>query len=71
MFGGHPLAASFVGGTVYQGFLNAGNHHRWHCPVDGIVKEIKNVEGTYLTKLQKEGFDTSKPENSQAYIPKV
>ena len=71
MFDAHPLSASFAGGTVYQGFLNAGNYHRWHCPVDGFIKEIKHIAGTYLTKLQNEGFDASDPVTSQAYIPEV
>ena len=28
---------SFVGGTVYQGFLSPWCYHRWHAPVSGIV----------------------------------
>lgn len=71
MFDGHPLSASFAGGTVYQGFLNVGNYHRWHSPVDGSIKEIKHITGTYLTKLQNEGFDTSNPVDSQAYVSEV
>jgi len=45
MFDGHPLSASFAGGTVYQEFFDAGNYHRWHCPVDGFIREIKHIKG--------------------------
>ena len=30
---------SFVGGTVYQGFLSPWCYHQWHSPVSGIVEK--------------------------------
>jgi len=33
----HLVDESFVGGTVYQGFLSPWCYHQWHSPVDGIV----------------------------------
>lgn len=41
-------AIHFAGGTVYQAFLSALNYHRWHSPVDGMIEDIYNIEGTYL-----------------------
>ncbi|KAJ6532269.1 hypothetical protein DFH09DRAFT_1408640 [Mycena vulgaris] len=34
------FAAQFVGGTVYQGFLQVTGYHRWHSPAPGVVKKI-------------------------------
>jgi phosphatidylserine decarboxylase len=43
MFGGLKynklyLAELFQGGTVYQAFLSALSYHRWHSPVNGVIK---------------------------------
>ena len=40
-------APLFYGGTVYQAFLDVWDYHHWHSPVNGIVKKIVNVPGTY------------------------
>ena len=64
----HSLTAAFIGGTIYQGFLQAGTYHRWHSPVDGRIKEIKHQPGTYFTKPQIENYDPSTPVGWQAYI---
>ena len=53
MFGAEHLnkqhwAAHFEGGTIYQAFLSALNYHRWHSPLDGLIIDIYNIEGTYL-----------------------
>ena len=44
-----PLAESFAGGTVYQGFLSSLAYHRWHAPVSGIVRRAVAVDGTYAS----------------------
>jgi phosphatidylserine decarboxylase len=58
----------FEGGTVYQAFLSAKNYHRWHSPINGVVKETHLVEGTYYAEAASEGFDPAGPNNSQGYI---
>lgn len=40
----------FVGGTIFQGFLQVTGYHRWHSPVDGVVKKIVTVPGTYFAQ---------------------
>jgi len=40
----------FVGGIVYQGFLEVTGYHRWHSPVTGVVRKIQLVEGTYFVQ---------------------
>ena len=71
LLAGHPSTASFIGGTIYQGFLQAGTYHRWHSPVDGYIKEIKHQPGTYFTKPQMENYEPSDPIEWQAYIAQV
>lgn len=37
----------FVGGTVYQAFLDPWCYHRWHAPVSGTVVKSFKLGGTY------------------------
>jgi phosphatidylserine decarboxylase len=48
---------SFVGGTVYQGFLSPWCYHQWHSPVSGIVEKAYVIEGTLF--LQNPNYDQS------------
>lgn len=41
------LAKQFEGGTVYQASLAPTYYHRWHAPIDGIIEDIYQIEGTY------------------------
>ncbi len=72
-----PLASNFVGGTVYQAFLNALSYHRWHSPVSGTIKNAYVVDGSYYSENYYQGFanpsgpDNSAPNDSQAYITEV
>lgn len=61
----------FVGGTVYQAFLSAKSYHRWHCPVDGVIKDAYVVDGSYYAEALSEGFDPAGPNDSQGYITEV
>ena len=44
------LTERFVGGTVYQAFLNALSYHRWHSPVTGRVVKAYVQDGTYYSE---------------------
>lgn len=37
----------FVGGTVYQAFLDLWCYHRVHAPVDGKILAVYKIPGTY------------------------
>ncbi|MDR3636794.1 MAG: phosphatidylserine decarboxylase family protein, partial [Isosphaeraceae bacterium] len=39
MLAGDDSVDQFVGGTVYQAFLDARNYHRWHSPVTGTIRK--------------------------------
>ncbi|ESK90051.1 phosphatidylserine decarboxylase [Moniliophthora roreri MCA 2997] len=56
------LYENFVGGTVYQAFLSPLDYHRWHAPVDGVVKKVVLVPGTYYAGLPDDGAPVNDPE---------
>ncbi|RYP75396.1 hypothetical protein DL769_003834 [Monosporascus sp. CRB-8-3] len=56
MLNHRPEAGRFVGGTVYQAFLNATSYHRWNAPVAGDVVWSGVVEGTYFSEPTITGF---------------
>ncbi|CAI7596498.1 unnamed protein product [Penicillium glandicola] len=58
------LASQFVGGTVYQAFLNALSYHRWHSPVDGKVVKAYVVDGTYYSEPLFEGIGNPEVETN-------
>jgi phosphatidylserine decarboxylase len=37
----------FVGGTVYQAFLDPWCYHRWHAPISGTIVKSYKLDGTY------------------------
>ncbi|PPV08763.1 phosphatidylserine decarboxylase [Xanthomonas bromi] len=61
----------FVGGTVYQAFLDALSYHRWHSPVSGRIVKTHLQPGTYYAEALAEGFDPVGPNSSQAYITEI
>lgn len=48
--GKDPMAQQFVGGTVYQAFLNSLSYHRWHAPVSGRILKSYVINGTYYSE---------------------
>jgi phosphatidylserine decarboxylase len=51
------LTEQFVGGIVYQAFLNALSYHRWHSPVTGRILKAYVQDGTYFSEPLFEEFD--------------
>ena len=75
--GNSPLTNKYEGGTIYQAFLSAENYHRWHSPVDGIVKtayetaEELPFDSSYYSELLPSNplnEDPAGPNESQGYI---
>ncbi|ERF75430.1 hypothetical protein EPUS_00223 [Endocarpon pusillum Z07020] len=53
------LTEQFIGGTVYQAFLNALSYHRWHSPVAGRIVKAYVQDGTYFSEPLFEEFDAT------------
>lgn len=64
----HMYTPSFVGGTIFQGYLSATNYHRWHSPVNGVINNTVLIPGTYYAEDPLMGFDPSGPNDSQGFI---
>jgi phosphatidylserine decarboxylase precursor len=48
-----PYADAFNNGVYTHSFLNVPDYHRYHVPVGGIVKEVRNVHGrVYLDVIR-------------------
>jgi len=42
------IDSHFVGGTVYQAYLDPWCYHRWHSPVSGTLVKSFKLGGTYF-----------------------
>lgn len=71
IFADDPVNEEFAGGTIYQAFLSALSYHRWHVPVDGTIRSIRNIDGTYYAADPVMGFDPASPNESQGYITEL
>jgi len=66
-----PYVDRFVGGIVFQTFLSGHDYHRWHSPIDGVVREARVVNGFMFSELSSEGFDKDAGILSQGYEASV
>ena len=65
------LAEKYVGGTIYQAFLDTANYHRWHSPVDGTITKAYVKEGAYYAEALSMGYDPTANTYSQRYLSHV
>jgi phosphatidylserine decarboxylase len=49
LLGSAELAAQFDGGSLVIARLAPQDYHRWHAPVSGTVRAIKDIPGAYYT----------------------
>jgi phosphatidylserine decarboxylase len=49
LLGSEELAAQFDGGSIAIARLAPQDYHRWHSPVSGTVRGIKDIPGAYYT----------------------
>lgn len=60
-------AERFVGGYVFQSFLSGANYHRWHAPIDGVVRDARVVDGLMFSEAESAGFDPNAGILSEGY----
>jgi len=52
---GSPYAEAFGNGTYTHAFLRITDYHRFHVPVGGVVREVRNVHGrVYIDVVRNE-----------------
>jgi phosphatidylserine decarboxylase len=68
MLAGDPLSQRFLGGTVYQSFLDGSNYHRFWSPIAGTVRKIVTIEGLMFSNAESAGEDLTAGTYSQAYM---
>jgi len=52
---GSPYADAFEGGLYAHSFLRVTDYHRYHAPVGGVVREVRNVHGrVYIDVVRNE-----------------
>ena len=64
-----PYCDDFAGGVFFHAFLNANDYHRYHFPMDGVIKELRVIPGddalggsiTWEPALQQYVVDCSVP----------
>ncbi|MFC5143127.1 phosphatidylserine decarboxylase family protein [Streptomyces aureoversilis] len=71
MLNGYADTERFTGGDVFQSFLSGADYHRWHAPVDGIVKHVERVPGLMFSELKMEKVDDTAGTLSQGYQANV
>jgi phosphatidylserine decarboxylase len=71
MLANDSLADEFVGGTVYQAYLNPFNYHRWHSPVSGTICKADVLDGLYFSQDTAEGVDPTAQGMSEEYVAHV
>lgn len=77
MLNNDPVYETFVGGSIWQGFLNALNYHRWASPVNGTVTKTVNIPGTYYAESPATSFvlnnddSPAGPKMTQSFITSV
>jgi len=49
LLGSSEVAAQFDGGSIVIARLAPQDYHRWHAPVSGTVRGIKDIPGAYYT----------------------
>lgn len=57
----------FVEGCVFQSFLSGANYHRWHSPIDGVVRETRVVDGLLFSEAESAGVDIHADILSEGY----
>ncbi len=71
MLANDPLVDEFVGGTVYQAYLDPFNYHRWHSPVSGTIRKACVQNGLYFSQDTAEGVDPTAQGMSEEYVAHV
>jgi len=71
MLNGSEYTERFIGGDVFQSFLSGADYHRWHSPIDGVVRSAEVVDGLMFSDAESAGWDPTAATYSQGYESSV
>ncbi|HSS76640.1 MAG TPA: phosphatidylserine decarboxylase family protein [Thermoanaerobaculia bacterium] len=71
MLNGSEYTERFIGGDVFQSFLSGADYHRWHSPIDGVIRSAEVVGGLMFSDAESAGFDPTAATYSQGYEASV
>jgi len=64
---GSPFADEFANGTYMHTFLAVEDYHRYHVPVGGIIREVRNVHGRVYLDVAPRPDGTLRGVNGDTY----
>ena len=64
---GSPFADAFSNGIYAHSFLRIGDYHRYHVPVGGVVREVRNVHGRVFIDVVKNEDGSLSGANGDTY----
>jgi phosphatidylserine decarboxylase len=64
---GSPYQAAFANGVFTHSFLNVDDYHRYHVPVAGVIKEVRNIHGRVYMDVVRRADGTLDPVDGEAY----
>lgn len=64
---GSPYAEAFAGGTYAHTFLRITDYHRYHVPVGGVVREVRQVDGRVYLDVIRNADGTLSGANGDTY----
>lgn len=71
MLADDPDVDEFVGGSIFQAYLSPFNYHRWHSPVNGVIKKAYVRDGLYFSQDTAVGEDPTAQGYSEEYVAHV
>ena len=64
---GSPYQDAFKNGIYTHSFLNVGDYHRYHVPVAGEIKEVRNIHGRVYLDVIRRPDGTLYPVDGETY----
>lgn len=64
MLNHHAYADRFIGASVVQLVPPAMGYHRWHSPVDGVVRHVETIPGQVFSVAETAGLAPTAPAGS-------
>ncbi len=64
---GSPYQAAFASGVFTHSFLNVDDYHRYHVPVAGEIKEVRNIHGRVYMDVVRRADGTLDPVDGETY----